>query len=221
MPAYRCWMERAIAYRLTPTRAAFRAIAHIGALSTEESPCVYRPSASPRGGFRQQAPHRRNQLGGVRLDEIGVRPGEHARLDVGRGGVAGEDDDGRACVRGANLFTQGQPVDVPQPAVEDVETEPLALHQPEGGLHIRRDDGLEVRQTQLSLEHVTGVRVVFDAEDTIGLHRWNPFWTCEAVDRLEVLGRTIFYARGIVCAPEHLRGKLGNNEGKALSRSLS
>jgi hypothetical protein len=51
-----------------------------------------------------------------------------------------------------------------------VEAEPLALHQPEGGLHIRRDDGLEVRQARLGLERVKGVRVVFDAEDASVRH---------------------------------------------------
>ena len=80
---------------------------------------------------------------------------------------------------GANLFAQGQPLDAPQPAVEDVEAEPLALHQPEGGVHVGRDDGLEVRQAQHGLEHVTGVRVVFDAEDAIGWHGWMPFWVGE------------------------------------------
>ena len=36
-PASRCWVERASAYRLTLARAAFRALAHIGALFTEDS----------------------------------------------------------------------------------------------------------------------------------------------------------------------------------------
>src|SRR5215213_9253305 len=72
----------------------------------------------------------------------------------------------------ANLFAQGWPFDAPQPDVEDVEAEPLALHQPEGGVHVRRDDGVEVRQAQLGLEHVTDVLVVFDAKDAMVLYGW-------------------------------------------------
>jgi hypothetical protein len=74
-------------------------------------------------------------------------------------------------VHGANLFAQRQTLDAPQPSVEDIEAEPLALHEPEGGVHVGRDFGLKVRRAKHFLEHVTSVRVVFDTEDAMSWHR--------------------------------------------------
>ena len=98
-------------------------------------------------------------------------PRVHPRLGVGRVAVAGEGDDGRAGVGGANPLAQRQPLDARQPAVEDVEAEPLAPRLLGGGVCIGRDGDLEVRIIKHGLEHKTGVLVVFDAEDAIGYHR--------------------------------------------------
>src|SRR5215207_2549560 len=111
-----------------PPRVASRVIAHIGGSFTEESREVppryaFTPESSGRDvvfqvdrcrspasdlprGCLQKSSDRGNQLGGVRLDEVGVRPGEQSRLDVGRGGVAGEDDDGRAGIDGATTASK-------------------------------------------------------------------------------------------------------------------